>query len=277
MQNHIAKFIGIIVFVIFLYFRLRTRIPHELTFQFSYFYSILVIFFIIINLFALKNIFFPTLNYNNYFMLIIAKIMEKIYYSLHVIFSIFYNKFINPTSLQTINFIQNFTKYTFKYGKYIYFCCFILPQLSLAIILFIDIVIFNYMFYFYKFLFLVWIPIIFRIILYTIDHWANTFKTQILEIFEVIPNISQKKYNNIIKLKIDFVLKKKNNNLKLLLLMEEYRIICRMIYGHENAKDYIYWQKQQKWAKILHIFTYSLNIFTWSYVLYKIIINLIYF
>ena len=84
---------GFLILLIFLYLRLRTRIPYELTFQFSYSYCIIVIFLIIIYGLALKNIFFPV-SLNNWFSKNIEKLIKKIYYSLHLVFCIFYNKFI---------------------------------------------------------------------------------------------------------------------------------------------------------------------------------------
>ena len=74
-----------------------------------------------------------------------------------------------------IRFCANILHKYFINKPFIPYCLFlILPRFIIVIILFIEIVFFNYIYFFYKILILLSIPLIFKLILYMIEHHAKS-------------------------------------------------------------------------------------------------------
>lgn len=272
MRLWFLRFMGFCLILFFLYLRLRTRIPHELEFRFSVSYVIIVIIILVIYGFSLKQMFFPSVITENFLTKILAKITKNIYNSLHLVFVIFYDNLIGYNSLTLFPIFDGITNTFLKKLNYVYFFSYVFAPLVFSVSLFVDIVCYNYMFYFYKVIGVIWVPIILRIILYIINYWGEIFKTQLNQIFTVKVTwifLENGRYPDI-KLTL-----KKDQAINMLYPDFLYVLLYTVVETNNMIQIALSLTKNEKWAKILHTIIYSLNIMTWSYVLYKLGLNLI--
>ena len=149
------------------------------------FYSTIII--LLTNIILLKNLYKPassTSIYNIYLKPFISNIITHIYYSFGAVFLICY-PYIKNILYKKIHYAEWLLDFIEYLGGYCYFLAFILPRLLIALALFIDIVIFNYMYYLYWIIWLIWIPVLLKVFLYIILYWANIFKAHLLKNFEI--------------------------------------------------------------------------------------------
>ena len=195
-NNLIFSFIFTIIYIfIYLWNRfIRIRLPREINYHEILTISDKIIVIIFLSYFLLFSYYFltylkvipnPKSKVNKIFINFINYLESKKYIN---IIMTFINKHI-------INGFDNVYKYLyiFIYIKpFIWFCAnilhkyfinnplipyllfLILPRIIIIIILFIEIVFFNYIYIFYKILILLSIPLIFKIILYMIEHHAKS-------------------------------------------------------------------------------------------------------
>lgn len=259
--SNIYGLIGLLLIIGYLWLRLRERLPHELKFIPSLTYLIITIVMIVIYFSAIKNLYRPK---NNWITKKVTIIQEHGYKSLSTFYDLLFeylHKFINKKIVYTYLFyfmIRNKL-------KLFYFICFICPGLALSSAFFVDVVIFNYMYYLYKILFLVWIPILLRIFFYIMTHWGNDFNMYIRTIFFVNEEIDETGYPL-------FTLTKKYPELELDVSLNYDFWLC-LSTEHKIFNSLIDEIKQESWVRYLNTVTYLNFFLLWLYTLYRIIEN----
>ena len=275
--NVILKlYVGILIIGLTLFSRFRERVDHALTFEFSYIYYFFSLFMLVLYIMSLlklyeKNSLDKDSNKSkikNFFKYILNEILEIYYNGLKIMANLFFRSSILQFFDSHVHYIYNYFLFPYShYYQYIYFFIYIFPRILLSTAFFIDVIIFHYMCYLYKILWIVWIPLLFRIILYLLMHWGENFMNHYLEIFEILEKGCRngKKYCN-------FNIKDESKQIYSFEMYQHLMIISDCLFDFQTLLSQA---KTQKLIKYLLTFIFIIYITIWVYIFFQLSISLL--
>lgn len=277
-KNIIKVFIALFLIIFILWNRLfRMRLPKDVfALDVDVIHFILTIFLIFIFLLLLINAIFELLGLTNE-----IKVAKKGY--LNKIFTVLEEYVFNSPKylLNLISlkidlkiFIEKPLSYLvayFYYPKIINFTLYIVPTMLLSTIFFVDLVCFFRITYFYKILVLLLIPIIFKIILFIVDDFCNSY------IFYLNHHIYFEKDDNtkLVIVKPVVVTPMIPNALNTFEIQKHFNWLCAQWEIYTTIKNFCnkVYEAHNNIKYYVQVYNYTLYFLGWNYYLYFVLVS----
>jgi hypothetical protein len=186
LKNSLLYLLGIIFILVIVYLRvLKVRLPVQIDFSFNWIIfgiGCSTIIFCLINLYRQFPKGSNELIISKTIRSIISKIQSYIYKPLFMIFEVIEKREIIRNLLYQISIRTIQLEF---YTHYIYFFIMFMPKLVVGLTFVLDVCIYNYMYYFYKSLLLLLLPLILRVLLYMLSTWAAHCKKELEQYIDV--------------------------------------------------------------------------------------------
>lgn len=178
---------------------LMDRIPKELSFSWNiYLFTMYISLFLLYGYILLKKYSTPKTTKNKLIiwlketiLLNVIKVYEK---SLMSVYNLLIDQgkipFIRQIIYESIYYIRKFCESSFMskqiYQVILYYLIILLPRLIVVIAFFIDVLVFNEMYYMYKIIWILIIPLIWKVYYYLLEHLCRHFTCITLMYFDVL-------------------------------------------------------------------------------------------
>lgn len=173
---------------------LMNRIPRELSFSWDSYSFIWYMIFFLLNIYFLFKKIYTNESKNKIIMWVAEKILLKIFIfyenSLENVYElVMKSSYIRDLIYNSIYIVKDFCELKFMRKEnslvMVYYLIILFPRILVVLTFFVDVIIFNKMFYMYKIIWILIIPLIFRIYYYMLENFCLYYVRVIVKYFRI--------------------------------------------------------------------------------------------